>query len=178
VRSSVVGWFTSTTATDDAVQPLAFASILAGALLLVAGVTGSTLTSTAQGHPDKSKSAPAVDETTGGTGAVAAATSSPEPAHVTGAWRSTQSAIAHDKGWSLADWNAVIGKESGGDPRSLNKGSGAFGIGQFLPMNRAAYPDAFSTNPVLQIKAMARYIADRYGTPTAALAHEHAYGWY
>jgi murein DD-endopeptidase MepM/ murein hydrolase activator NlpD len=58
-------------------MPLAYAAILAGALLLVAGVTGSTIPSVAQGHPDKSKSAPSVPEDTGASSpstAVGAAT--------------------------------------------------------------------------------------------------------
>jgi soluble lytic murein transglycosylase-like protein len=160
------------------VQPLAYASIFAGALLLIAGLTGSTVPSVAQGRPDRSSSS---------------STSSPAPAAggtmppptlgnptSSGAWRSTQAAIAKQHGWSLADWNSVIQRESGGDPTARNASSGAFGIGQFLGSTAREYAPfgALSTNPVLQVKAMAKYIADRYGTPTAALAHERRFGWY
>lgn len=159
---------------------LGYISIFAGALLLISGLTGSSIASVAQGAPDRSKLLPSPGEPSGanpalrGTeGAVGAGVSERG-----GTWRSTQAAIAKSHGWSLADWNAVIQRESGGDPNSRNSSSGAYGIGQFLPSNRSAYPEAFSPNPVLQIKAMARYIATRYGTPTAALAHERAFGWY
>lgn len=157
-------------------QPLGFLTLLGGSVLLIAGVTGSTIPSVAQGHPDHAKAA----GPTGGTAAPASSSSSSSVGTAVGhgPWRATQAAIAHEKGWSLADWNAVIALESGGNPASVNKSSGAFGLGQFLPSKRGEYPEAFSTNPILQIKAMARYIATRYGTPTAALAHEHAYGWY
>jgi murein DD-endopeptidase MepM/ murein hydrolase activator NlpD len=46
--------------------PLAFGAILAGALLVIAGVTGSTVSSTAQGTPDRSKATPP----TAGTGSL------------------------------------------------------------------------------------------------------------
>lgn len=35
-----------------------------------------------------------------------------------------------------------------------------------------------SSNPVEQIEGMAEYIASRYGNPTKALEHEHAFHWY
>jgi soluble lytic murein transglycosylase-like protein len=158
------------------VQPLAFASVLAGALLLIAGLTASTIPSVAQGRPDRAKATGTEPQ----AGGIAPPPTLGTSAAASGAWRSTQSAIARERGWSLADWNAVIQRESGGDPTARNPSSGAFGIGQFLGATARAYAPygALSTNPVLQIRAMARYIADRYGTPTAALAHERRYGWY
>jgi hypothetical protein len=157
--------------------PLAFGAILAGALLVIAGVTGSTVSSTAQGTPDRSKAT----LPTGASSPTTTAPPTPAPSNLAGGtWRSTQAAIAKTRGWSLSDWNALIGKESGGDPSARNSSSGAFGIGQFLGSTAQEYAPygALSTNPVLQIKAMAKYIADRYGNPTNALAHENAAGWY
>jgi soluble lytic murein transglycosylase-like protein len=160
---------------------LGYISIFAGALLTIAGVTGSSLASVAKGSPDRANElpgSPAASPTAAGvTGSTAAGS---EPGSGGSTWRATQAAIAKSKGWSLADWNAVVQRESGGDPNSRNSSSGAYGLGQFLGSTAQQYAPqgALSSNPVLQIKAMAAYIADRYGTPSAALAHERAYGWY
>lgn len=162
--------------------PLGFGAMLAGALLLIAGVTGSTVSSTAQGAPDHSKAVAAA----AGATTPSSPSSTPAPSSAAGSagsggpWRSTQAAIAKTRGWSLSDWNTLIGKESGGDSKAKNPSSGAFGIGQFLGSTAQEYAPygALSTNPVLQIKAMAKYIGDRYGNPTNALAHENSAGWY
>lgn len=154
-------------------QPLGYVAIFAGALLLIAALKGSTIASVAKGEPDHAHGEPFGQ--TGGTAAPATATSSNGSS---GSWRSRQRQLAAAHGWSLADWNKVIQLESGGDPNNRNASSGAYGIGQFLPSNRQQYPKAFSSNPVDQIEAMAAYIRDRYGTPTAALTHENQFHWY
>jgi hypothetical protein len=155
------------------VQALAYMGIFAGALLLIGGLTGSTITSVAKGAPDRARAGAVLS-----AGPSSPAAPSGAPPSASGSWRARQQQIATAHGWSLADWNAVIQLESGGDPRSRNAESGAFGIGQFLPEKRAAYPKAFSSNPVDQIEAMGAYISRRYGTPSAALAHEHSFHWY
>ena len=70
--------------------------------------------------------------------------------------------------------------ESGGSTTATNPSSGAFGIGQFLGATKKAYAKygSESTQAIPQLNAMEHYVHDRYGTPTAALAHERRYHWY
>lgn len=97
-----------------------------------------------------------------------------------GAWTSVMAKIAKAKDWSLAAWKTLVSKESGGDPTAVNPSSGAFGLGQFLGATKRAYAKygATSKDPVRQIRAMAKYIADRYGSPSKALAFHLAHNWY
>ena len=97
-----------------------------------------------------------------------------------GSWTKVMAQIASSRNWSLADWQRLVQKESGGDPTARNPTSGAFGLGQFLGATAQAYAKygALSTDPVQQIQAMARYIGDRYGTPSAALAFHNRNNWY
>jgi hypothetical protein len=87
--------------------------------------------------------------------------------------------ISKKKGWNASDWLKVIAKESGGSMTALNKGSGAYGIAQFIDgaSEYASYGGNANTL-VGQLVAMANYIAGRYGNPTAAWAHEVADNWY
>lgn len=162
---------------------IGFMGLLGSSILLIAGVTGSTIASVAKGSPDHanakspttdsgSTAAPSADgaATTKGANDVAPGT----PGHAQVIARSA----AH--GWSSADWLTLIGMESGGRSTAVNPTSGAFGIGQFLGATKAEYAKlgATSTNPLDQLTAMEDYIRDKYGSPTAALAHEHTYGWY
>jgi hypothetical protein len=77
--------------------------------------------------------------------------------------------------------NYLIGKESGCNPRSLNRSSGACGIGQALPCGKmgAVNPDGTSAvSPVDQMRWMNSYVMGRYGSWDAAAAHHRARGWY
>lgn len=87
-----------------------------------------------------------------------------------GAWVSVMEKIARAKNWNLADWKALVQGESGGNPAAVNPSSGAYGLGQFLGSTKAAYAKYGATSPdgAKQIRAMAKYIADRYGTPSNA----------
>lgn len=85
--------------------------------------------------------------------------------------------LAAAKHWSVPDWLAVIGKESGGNPAARNA-SGAYGIGQALGATQREYPKMVSSNPATQIEGMAEYMAKRYGGPAGALAHEESAHWY
>jgi hypothetical protein len=98
----------------------------------------------------------------------------------TGPWGEVMAQIAGSRGWNLAHWRRLVQKESGGNPAARNPTSGAFGLGQFLGATAQAYAKhgALSSNPVDQIRAMARYIADRYGSPSAALAFHDRNNWY
>jgi resuscitation-promoting factor RpfB len=92
----------------------------------------------------------------------------------------TQVASAH--GWNaseLADWLNVIKQESNGTLTDTNPSSGAYGIAQFID-GAGEYKTygGDATTVIGQLTAMANYIAQRYGTPTAAWAHEQGYNWY
>lgn len=85
-------------------------------------------------------------------------------------------------GWdSGAEWDAlawIISKESGWNPTARNPRSGAYGLAQFLGSTKDAYLPDENPNPKVQGAAMARYIQDRYGTPSAAKAHWMEHNWY
>jgi hypothetical protein len=85
-------------------------------------------------------------------------------------------------GWSSDQWTYLYDlwqRESSWDPSATNPSSGAYGIPQALPASlmASAGPD-WQTNPATQIKWGLDYIAQRYGSPAAAWAHEQANGWY
>lgn len=87
-------------------------------------------------------------------------------------------------GFTGADWEAakwIIGKESGWNPTATNPSSGAYGLFQFNPMGGntlASYLPDRNPDPAVQADAGARYIKDRYGSPTAAKAFWERNGWY
>lgn len=91
-------------------------------------------------------------------------------------------AVAAGYGWgSGVQWNdlvALINRESGFNNVAQNPTSTAYGIFQFLNGTWASYGVAKTSDPGLQAVAGLRYIAQRYGSPAGALAHENAYGWY
>ena len=125
--------------------------------------------------------------TTSGSDAAAGDTS----AHSTSA-RSAQalaklSVIASHPSWATgqewADWVSLWNQESGWSNTAQNPDSGAYGIPQALPytkMPKAAWPpaDGGSASTLAQIQWGIGYIAQRYGSPSAAWAHEVANGWY
>jgi TP901 family phage tail tape measure protein len=98
----------------------------------------------------------------------------------TGPWTKIMAKIAQAKGWSLSDWRTLVQKESGGNPNARNPSSGAYGLGQFLGATARSYAKygALSPDGSDQIRAMAQYISDRYGTPSAALSFHNANNWY
>lgn len=97
-----------------------------------------------------------------------------------GDWQTVLQQIAGARGWSVGDWMNLVMRESGGNPGAVNPSSGAFGLGQFLGSTAQAYAryGALSSSGVDQIRAMAKYVADRYGNPTAALDFHNAHNWY
>lgn len=75
----------------------------------------------------------------------------------------------------------VVNRESGWNPNALNKGSGAAGLGQFLPSTAQEYvgtPSLSSLDPNAQVDATIKYIQKRYGTPSQAWGSETSRGWY
>lgn len=85
-------------------------------------------------------------------------------------------------GWSEADFDALVvlwERESNWNPNATNKSSGAHGIPQSLPASKmASEGDDYMTNYQTQIRWGLKYIKNRYGSPTAALAHSDRKGWY
>jgi hypothetical protein len=70
-------------------------------------------------------------------------------------------------------------RESQWNPAAYNKGSGAGGIPQALPMSKMAkFGSDYKTNPATQIRWGLDYIKSRYGSPCGAWAHSEATGWY
>jgi hypothetical protein len=95
--------------------------------------------------------------------------------------RSTAQAMLAQRGW--ADQFGCLEKlwqrESRWDHTADNPTSSAYGIPQALPGSRmaSAGPD-WRTNPETQIRWGLDYIAERYGSPCAALNHSNARNWY
>ncbi len=90
--------------------------------------------------------------------------------------------MAAARGWGGGQFQCLEElwtRESNWNPTAMNPSSGAYGIPQSLPGSKMASVGAdWRTNPVTQITWGLNYIAGRYGTPCAALAHSHSVGWY
>ena len=85
-------------------------------------------------------------------------------------------------GWGSSEMGPLIAlwnQESGWNRLARNPSSGAYGIPQALPaskMGAAANPPMSSA--AAQINWGLGYIKGRYGSPSAAEAHERAFNWY
>jgi hypothetical protein len=86
-------------------------------------------------------------------------------------------------GWAgnqILPLGALWERESGWNRFALNPSSGAYGIAQALPPTK--YPPAGQaaggSSAAAQIAWGESYIAQRYGTPAGAWAHELSAGWY
>jgi hypothetical protein len=89
--------------------------------------------------------------------------------------------IAPNFGWGageLAAWYTLGMKESGWRNTAQNPTSTAYGIGQFLNSTWKGVGMTKTSDPAQQVEAMARYIRNRYGTPSKALAFHRANNWY
>lgn len=84
-------------------------------------------------------------------------------------------------GWNntseLDAWYQLGMKESGWRSTAQNPTSSAYGIGQFLDSTWKSYGPK-TPDPYLQTLYMAKYIKDRYGTPSQALAFHKSHNWY
>lgn len=121
---------------------------------------------------------------TPGTGLMCGSGTSPESA------KAIASAMLSEYGWSESEMPALEKlwtKESSWNYQAKNPSSGAAGIPQCLPTKGAkdkcrdssvgGFPD-FDTNPVSQIKWGLKYIKERYGSPSQALAFHLGHNWY
>jgi len=77
-------------------------------------------------------------------------------------------------------WNYVAMRESGWNQYATNPSSGAYGIPQALPPTKMPFAAqrAGGSNPTAQIRWMFDYMAQTYGGPIGAAAHERAFNWY
>lgn len=84
-------------------------------------------------------------------------------------------------GWSgpeLQAWYTLGMKESGWRNTAQNPTSTAYGIGQFLNSTWKGVGMTKTSDPRLQVIAMAKYIKNRYGSPSRALAFHLRNNWY
>lgn len=85
-------------------------------------------------------------------------------------------------GWSERQWPALRklwSRESGWNHRADNPYSSAYGIPQAMPGSKMRSAGKnWATEPKTQIRWGLRYIRDRYGSPSKALAHSNRRGWY
>lgn len=90
--------------------------------------------------------------------------------------------IAPRFGWTsqkeLSAWYALGMLESGWVSSAQNPTSTAFGIGQFLNSTWSTVGMQKTSDPRLQVLAMAKYIRQRYGSPSNALAFHNRKNWY
>lgn len=89
--------------------------------------------------------------------------------------------IAGNYGWGaneLSAWYTLGMKESGWRNNAQNPTSTAYGIGQFLNSTWAGVGIAKTSDAATQVEAMARYIKNRYGSPSKALAFHLSHNWY
>jgi len=169
----------------SALLVLGFASALGAGLLLTSSLRNRSFGEVLKGiTSDASATGAQAVTAVEGTPAPAASTSLPAAA------KRELETLAHEKGWSVSAWLAVIQKESGGNPAAVNKETGAYGIGQINPENAndphdprpgstaSKYPKYDSPDAVQQIEAMAEYIENDYGNPTKALESENTRGYY
>lgn len=116
-----------------------------------------------------------------GTGAMGSVTPAP------GTNQQLGQQLAAGYGWNTGtQWNDLVllwNRESGWSNTAQNPSSGAYGIPQALPytkMPKVAWPSnaGGSSDPTAQIQWGLSYIQSRYGSPSAAWAHETSNGWY
>lgn len=171
------------------VNGTALASMVAGSVLLYSGVTGRGILGSIQAivsgsapstAPQEYKIAGQNSSAAGGqAGTSAGQFAGPSSG---GGSRAANQALAKQiatamghpnwtTGQQWADWVALWDGESGWLATAYNSGSGATGIPQALPGSKMASAGAdWQTNPATQIKWGVSYIANRYGSPSAAYA--------
>lgn len=100
----------------------------------------------------------------------------PKPKVIAGGVMGLAQSAAAAKGWIGAEWNALrelVQRESGWNPNAINPSSGACGLFQALPCSKMGGMEIGN-----QIRWGLNYIAERYGSPSSALAHHDANNWY
>lgn len=99
-----------------------------------------------------------------------------------GSGRRLMEEISRRRRWNFADWWALDAAETSHGANLANPTSSARLRGQFLDMNWGKYGPGSdpAQNPSMreQIISMARYIAERYGNPSAAWAFHQGHNYY
>ena len=85
-------------------------------------------------------------------------------------------------GWTESDFSGLVklwNRESGWNPNSHNRYTGAHGIPQALPASKMSSEGSdYYTNGKTQIRWGLRYIKNKYGSPAKAWAFFQNNGWY
>jgi hypothetical protein len=162
-------------------QPLGFAEIFAGGILLIAGISGDSIGNVVKGTfqwPPKPWGTSGI-----GAQAQAQATSGSSNSSSPADAGKIMSDIATSKGWTsaqLQDWKNVIGAEDASySLTAKNPTSTAYGIAQFINGPSEYYTWGGDPGTVQgQLTAMANYISSRYGDPSSAWSFHLANGYY
>lgn len=173
-----------------AVTGAAVAYTAAGALVLFSGIKGSTISDTISsllsGSLTVSDTEVLADNVTdpadsSGSGTTGSADSSAE-----GTTAASNQALAKKlavqlghsdwtTGQAWTDWVSLWNQESGWSITAANPSSDARGIAQNINGYSSDYEEGNATS---QITWGINYIAERYGSPVLAWAHEQANDWY
>jgi len=174
----------------DKIDGFGVAAIGIGAVFIYGGIKGysplTALTDVIKGtNPNTGQSnteslTQSADTTSTNTGS---SNSSMLSGPASGSGQAALKKAADTKGWgSGAEWQALNNvemAEAGYSLTAKNPSSGAYGMAQFINGPSEYYQ--YGGNPNTydgQAIAMVNYIAQRYGDPIAAWAHEQAYHWY
>jgi resuscitation-promoting factor RpfB len=158
-----------------------------GALLLWSGFRGrnwsTSLRDLISGKPlPTSQSNPIVSSPNAGSSSSSVGLNVPIGAISKGKNVALGMSMAAAYGWvgqQAKDLNSLWTKESGWNNRAQNPSSGAYGIPQALPPSKmGALANPPTSSAVAQIRWGLKYIKQRYGSPSAAWAHEVANNWY
>lgn len=185
------------------ISPAAVAYATIGGLVLFSGIKNTTLTDTVKGALQgnlsnipggASPSLTSLLTPTGGSGdQFGGGNFTPSPGDTGAATNSAAQNQALAKklaiqmghadwttGQAWDDWVSLWNQESGWNAKAENASSGAYGIPQALPPTKlpAAGQKSGGSQPGPQIQWGIQYIAQRYGSPVMAWAHERANNWY
>lgn len=89
--------------------------------------------------------------------------------------------LVRQYGWSEYEYQCLVklwNRESSWNPNSVNRKSGACGLGQAYPCSKATKGTDYRINWRTQVRWGLNYIKNRYGTPREAWSHSQRKGWY
>lgn len=171
-----------------AINGVALATMGAGVVLVWSAVENQKITTVLQDIIKGEKPAAGPAEGTPQTGNTvadneAASGNSAEAPATLSANEATAKLLAAARGWTGAQWNALYAlwtRESGFNNLAVNPQSGAYGIPQALPPTKMPFAAqaAGGSSVTAQVDWGLTYIAETYGNPVNAEAHEQAEGWY
>lgn len=175
-------------ASGERFSGVALGSIAAGAIFMYAGIKGYSIPNTIKAlitgkTPAGQTQATAVSgsvQTTADTTSTGSGNQS-VPSGTSGSNEAVMQQVAATFGWTGSEWTALYNVEmaEAGFSLTAQNASGAYGMAQFIngPSEYAQY-GGNSTTAAGQATAMCNYIKQRYGTPSAAWAHEQTFHWY